>query len=113
MLASIVQELQFPAYIGYAHNNARLPYGVVRPVALVPDQVPLSGASWSRSVTIGVYCRAGSVEASFNMALSAIASLDGLAIAGTEATASMGYSGAVVEGAYESMVTVSFGKASQ
>lgn len=98
----------FSVYKGYAPNNAKPPHAVLRPVYLGDGPVPLSGPQLAYPATIGVYCRGASVEASFNMAVAAIKALDGLAMRGTQAVASMGYTGAVVDGAYESQVTVTF-----
>jgi hypothetical protein len=96
-----------PAYIGYAPTGAQLPYAVIRPLDVGTDtDLNLDGSVVDWNMQASVYCCGASVEASFNIALSVIGTLQGARAGGTTLSASMGYNGAPVEGHYESQVTV-------
>lgn len=93
-------------YDGEAGTGARLPYTVSRPLYLDDTDLAVSGDSvaWDQQFTL--YACGGSVEASFNSAMSIISHLQGQYVAGCTLACSMGYSGAQVEGHYESQITV-------
>lgn len=92
---------------GYAPTGAALPYAVSRPLDVGhDDELAITGDAHDWNVQISVYCCAASVEASFNLALAVIGTLQGARMRGTTLSASMGYNGAEVEGHYESQVTV-------
>lgn len=97
---------QVPSYIGYAPTGAVLPYVVIRPLDVGRDtDLALDGSTVGWNVQSSVYACAASVEASFNLALAVIGTLQGARVRGTTLSASMGYNGAEVEGHYESQVT--------
>lgn len=96
-----------PSHIGYAPTGAELPYAVHRPLYIdTDDSEALNGDAIVWDTQTAIYCCAASVEASFNLALSIMKTLQGARVAGTTLSTSMGYSGAQVEGHYESQVTV-------
>lgn len=91
---------------GYAPTGASVPYYVHRPLFIGDDNVALNGEvfDWDHQTTF--YCCAASPTASYNMALDLMRVLTGASVAGTTLITSMGYTGAQVEGHYESQVTV-------
>lgn len=93
-------------YDGYAPTGAKPPYVVNRPLVIDHVNLAIAGNAidWDHQFTL--YCCAGSVEASLNLAKAVIAKLQGARVEGSTLAASMGYSGALVEGQYESQVTV-------
>lgn len=92
---------------GYAPTEAALPYAVSRPLDVGhDDELAITGDAHDWNVQLSVYCCAASVEASFNLALAVIGTLQGARMRGTTLSATMGYNGAEVEGHYESQVTV-------
>lgn len=91
---------------GYAGTKAQLPYIVNRPLLTDYQDVAINGAALDWNQEFSLYACAGSVEASFNLAVALINHLQGQRVGGTTLAASMGYSGAQVEGHYESEVTV-------
>lgn len=95
-----------PHFIGYPPTGSVLPYSCVRPLYSDTISLALDGTAigWDDQFTI--YCAGGSVEASFNLAVAVIKATHGQRVGGTTLAASMGYSGAQVEGHYESQVTV-------
>jgi hypothetical protein len=95
-----------PAHEGYAPAKAQLPYCVTRPLYIDPDSVALNGEALAWGNQYSVYCCGASVEASYNLAISVMKELQGAPVGGTTLSTSMGYSGAQVEGHYESQVTV-------
>lgn len=97
---------QAPVYTGYAATGATLPYVVHRPLLVDDQTVAISGdaVDWDFQTTL--YCAGGSVEASFNLALAVAGTLQGARVGGTTLSASIGYSGAEVDGHYESQITV-------
>ncbi len=97
---------QVPSHVGYAPTGAALPYVVLRPLIVEDPEVAMAGNAIDWGVQFSLYCCAASVEASFNLALSVIGTLQGQRVGGTTLSASMGYNGAPVEGHYESQVTV-------
>lgn len=102
----LVQAANLPIHIGYAPTNAALPYAVHRPLILGDVEIAIAGNAtlWDYQTTI--YACAASVEASFNLAVELMRALQGARVSGTTLSTSMGYSGAQVEGHYESQVTV-------
>jgi hypothetical protein len=98
---------QVPAHTGYAPTGAPLPYVVSRPLLVdTVTELAISGDAIDWDFQYTLYCCAASVEASFNLALAVIGTLQGAYVGGTTLAASMGYNGAEVEGHYESQVTV-------
>ncbi|QFP95340.1 tail terminator [Microbacterium phage YuuY] len=95
-----------PVHVGYAPSNAKVPYVVLRPLVLDPTNVGLAGNAidWDNQAT--AYACGGSVEASFNLARAVMAACQGERVAGYVLSTSMGYSGAPVEGHYETQVTI-------
>ena len=92
---------------GYAATGAALPYTVTRPLDVGTDNdLALNGDVVGWNFQFSVYACGASVEASFNLALAVIKTLQGAWVRGTTLSASMGYNGAEVEGHYESQVTV-------
>lgn len=103
-ISDLVTEVD--SYTGYAPTGATLPYVVHRPLLVDIVDVAIGGEAVDWDYQTSLYCCAGSVEASFNLALAVINQLQGQRVGGTTISASMGYNGAIVEGHYESQVTV-------
>lgn len=95
-----------PVHTGYAPTGAKLPYVVHRPLVLDSGDIALDGSALGWSHQTSMYVCADSVEASYNVAVAVMKALQGARVAGTTLTTSMGYTGAMVEGHYESQVTV-------
>lgn len=95
-----------PCIEGYADTGQQLPYVVSRPLVILQDAVALAGNAIASDDQFSLYCCAGSVEASYNLAVMVMAELQGERVGGTTLSTSMGYTGAQVEGHYESQVTV-------
>lgn len=95
-----------PVHTGYAPTGAKLPYVVHRPLLVDDLDLALSGDAidWDYQTTL--YCCAAGVEASFNLALAVVGTLQGKRVGNTTLSTSIGYSGALVEGHYESQITV-------
>jgi len=94
-----------PNYKGYAPTNAKVPYVVDRPLIIDHEDVALDGSAIGWDNQFALYCAAGSVEASLNLAKEVIIALQGKYVGGSTLDTSMGYSGAQVEGHYETQVT--------
>lgn len=94
-----------PVYNGYAATAARVPYVVVRPMTLDPLQESVGGPAMVWDTRYALYAVAGSVAASYNLAVSLLQVLNGARISGSYMSASLGYVGALTEGAYETQVT--------
>ena len=104
---SLIELVGVPVFPGYAATGASLPYVVTRPLMVDnTTELALNGDAVDWDFNIAVYCCAAGVEASFNLALAVIGTLQGARVRGTTLAASMGYNGAEVEGHYESQVTV-------
>jgi hypothetical protein len=103
---TLVEAAGLTIHTGYAPTGAIPPYSVHRPLFVGGDVIALTGEviDWDHQTTI--YCCAASVEASYNLALAVMRALQGARVSGTTLSTSMGYSGAQVEGHYESQVTV-------
>jgi len=97
---------EVPTISGYPPTGAKLPYVVHRPLLVDDIELAISGDALGWDYQTSLYCCAASVEASFNLALAVIGTLQGKRVGNTTLSASMGYSGAPVEGHYESQVTV-------
>lgn len=97
---------EVPSHVGYAPTGAKLPYVVLRPLIIEDPEIAIAGNAVHWGTQYSVYCCGASVEASFNLALSVIGTLQGKYVGGTTLSASMGYNGAPVEGHYESQVTI-------
>jgi len=95
-----------PVYAGYPATDAILPYVVHRPLSIAPGQTALNGSNidWDHQYTL--YACAAGVEASYNLAVKVMRILHGARVSGTTLVTSMGYTGALVEGHYESQITV-------
>lgn len=91
---------------GMAPTGARLPYTVSRPLLLDPLTGAINGDAIDWDLSFTIYCCAASVAASFNLAQAVIATLHGHYMHGSTLAASMGYAGAMVEGQYETQVTI-------
>jgi len=104
---AIVAQVGVAVYPGYAPSGAALPYVVTRPLDIdTVTELAINGDAVDWDVQIAAYCVAAGVEASFNLALAVIGTLQGARMRGTTLSASMGYNGAEVEGNYESQITV-------
>ncbi|QCW22282.1 tail terminator [Microbacterium phage Luna18] len=95
-----------PSHIGYAPTGAELPYVVSRPLLVDDLNLAVNGKTIDWDFQFSVYCCAASVEASYNLAIMVMNDLQGQRVGGTTLSTSMGYTGAQVEGHYESQVTV-------
>lgn len=95
-----------PAIEGYPGTGQKVPYVVSRPLLVDDLELALNGEAIDWDLQFTLYCCGASVEASFNLALAVMAELNGARVGGTILSTSMGYSGAQVEGHYESQVTV-------
>lgn len=102
-------------YPGYAPGGTRPPYAVVRPISESPAYVSLAGETGSTDQTYGVYCVGDSVLTSHTIASKVLSGFQGARVgiphgvipSDSVATATLTYTGALVDGLYESLVTVS------
>lgn len=94
------------SHIGYAPTGAQPPYVVSRPLLLDDINLAIAGNDIAWDAQFSIYCVGASVEASYNLAVQTMQDLQGKRVGGTTLTTSMGYTGAQVEGLYESQVTV-------
>lgn len=95
-----------PSHEGYPPTGAKVPYVVSRPLILDDLAVSVAGEAIDWDAQFTLYCCGGSVEASYNLAVAVMGELQGKRVGGTTLSTSMGYSGAQVEGHYESAVVV-------
>lgn len=95
-----------PIHIGYAPTGAQVPYSVARPIIMDQTEVSIAGDGLNWDSQYGIYCCGASVEACYNLGLDVMRQLNGARVGGTTLAVSMGYSGAPVEGHYETQVTV-------
>lgn len=93
-------------YEGYPPTGAQLPYVVNRPLLLDVADAAMCGDAIDWDYQFSLYCAAGSVQASFNLAKAVMSALHGQKVGGSVLSTYMGYTGAQVEGHYESQVTV-------
>jgi len=98
--------LSAPAHEGYAPTGAKVPYAVTRPLLVDDVSVAVAGNAIAWDDQYSVYCCGASVAACNNLARMVMNDLQGKRVGGTTLTTSMGYSGAPVEGHYETQVTV-------
>lgn len=101
-----LETLGVSVYSGYPSSNVVLPYAVVRPLIVDPDEEFLCGQAISWDFQFSVYCCGASVEASFNLALAVMQNLKGKRVGNSTLSTSTGYIGAPLEGQYETQVTV-------
>ena len=97
---------QADTYEGYPATGAQLPYVVSRPLLADTLEQAINGTAMDWDVQFSLYCCGASVAASYNLAVSVMMTLQGARVGGTTLSVSMGYSGAQVEGHYETQVTV-------
>lgn len=105
-IQALIAPLGVASHIGYAPSNAKLPYVVQRPLLINPESTAINGDAMDWDLQFALYACAGSVEASYNLALSLVSALQGARVGGSTLAVSTGYLGASVEGQYESQVTV-------
>lgn len=101
-----IETLPVKVYDGYAPTGARAPYVVTRPLFLDAEGIALDGSAVAWDYQVTAYCVGASVSASFNLAQSVIGAVQGKRVDDSTLSASMGYTGAQVEGQYESQVTI-------
>lgn len=95
-----------PVYIGYAVTGAHVPYVVLRRITLDPLDLSVGGVAVAWSDQVAAYCVGGSVAACDNLAVDVMSQLQGARIDNGVVRVSMGYSGAKVEGNYETQITI-------
>ena len=105
-ITALGQAAGLTIHMGYAPTGAKLPYTVHRPLILDDIEVAIAGNAIDWDYQTSLYACGASVEASFNLAVELIHALQGAPCGGTTLSTSMGYSGAPVEGHYETQVTV-------
>lgn len=98
--------VQAPVYTGYAPTDAQLPYVVHRPLLVDVVDMAVSGDSLGWDYQTTLYCCGASVEASFNLALAVVGTLQGKRVGNTTLSASVGYTSVPIEGHYESQITI-------
>ena len=98
--------LKVPVYVGYPATGATMPYVVIRPLIADPTNEALAGNAIDWDNQISAYCAASGVEASVNLGFGVMRILQGRRVAGQVLSTSMGYSGAPVEGHFETQVTI-------
>jgi hypothetical protein len=105
-ISALVSVAGLPIHTGYAPTGAQLPYAVHRPLIVGTVDTALSGdaVGWDYQTTL--YACGASAEASMNLAVELMRTLQGARVGSTTLSTSMGYAGAQVEGHYESQVTV-------
>ena len=92
---------------GQPATGATLPYVVLRPLWFGhTGSLAIAGTDVVWDTQFSLYACASSVEASYNLGLAIIRSLQGKYVAGSTIEASMGYSGAPIEGRFETQVTI-------
>lgn len=105
-ITDIIRASGLPAFDGYAKTGAAPPYVVNRPMIIDHEDLALSGDAMDWDFNYGLYCVAGSVEASYNMAVLVIQALQGTRHGDSTLSCTMGYVGSLQEGRYETQVTV-------
>ena len=103
---ALVEAVPLVIHTGYPPTGATLPYVTHRPLLVDDLELALSGDALGWDYQTTLYCCAGSVEASHNLALAVAGTLQGKRVGNTTLSTSIGYFGAQVEGHYESQVTV-------
>lgn len=105
-IKTLLQAAGLTTHTGYAPTGAKPPYCVARPMISLPETEAITGAVIGWDSNFAVYCVAGSVGASYNLGRRAVAALQGTRAGGTTLSCSVGYTGAQVEGRYETQITV-------
>lgn len=105
-IANMLAPLGVPADVGYPDTGTKLPYVAIRPLLIDQVSVAIAGNTIDWDYQFTIYACAGSVEAAHNLAVSVMQTLDGKLFGNSTLSTSMGYTGAQVEGHYESQVTV-------
>ncbi|QDH92740.1 tail terminator [Microbacterium phage Sinatra] len=105
-ITSLLDAAGVPSVTGYAATKAALPYVVARPLTTLYGEMALNGSALSWDTQFALYCAAGSVEASHNLATDVVRILHGVRVGDSTLAASLGYVGAQVEGHYETQVTI-------
>ena len=105
-ISVLLNPLGVPHFDGYPASDTMLPYVANRPLIADYTDLALNGDAIAWDTQFTLYCAAGSVTASYNLAIAVIGAVHGKRVGNTTLAASMGYSGAQVEGHYESQVTV-------
>lgn len=95
-----------PVFIGYPTTGAPAPYATLRPALVQPSAVAIGGRAIGWVCDYVLYCTGASVEASYNLAVLAMGLLQGARVGDSTLSVSLGYSGNLVEGAYDSAVTI-------
>lgn len=105
-IGALVSGTGVALFSGYAPTGTEPPYAVHRPLYIDPEEVAVAGDIIAFDYQTSLYCCGASVDASFNMALLLMRTLNTARVDGSTLTTSMGYIGAQVEGHYETQVTV-------
>ncbi|QKN87713.1 hypothetical protein IXEL_12 [Microbacterium phage Ixel] len=105
-IKSLAEAASLTVHNGYAPTGAHVPYTVQRPIIMAENERAVAGNGISWDQQMGLYACGASVEASYNLALDLMRAIDGKPSGGSTLSTSMGYSGAQVEGHYETQVTV-------
>lgn len=105
-ITTLVATTPATVYIGYAPTGAALPYIVHRPLIVDSENTAINGDLFSWDYQTTLYCCAGSVEASHNLAIQVLNAMKSRRIGNTVMGLTMGYAGARVEGHFESQITV-------
>lgn len=102
--SSVVPDMD--VYSGYPATSALPPYVTLKPLTMTPTDIAICGdaTAWDSQFTAS--CTARSAEAADNLARDLAQSLQGRPLAGCTLACSVAYSGALVEGLYESLVTI-------
>ncbi|AVJ51002.1 hypothetical protein FDJ44_gp11 [Microbacterium phage Pikmin] len=105
-LSEMVRDTGLQCFVGYPPSNAKVPYVTIRPlVTNYEGELAISGDAIGWDHQVSLYCAAGSVEASDNLAKMVMSALAGKRAGDSVLAVSMGYAGAPVEGHYETQVT--------
>lgn len=105
-ISTLARAAGLTVFDGYAKTGSVPPYVVNRPMIISPEELVLCGQATSWDFNFGLYCVGGSVEASYNLAVSLMQALQGKRVGSSTLACSMGYVGAQVESRYETQVTV-------
>ncbi|QDF15740.1 tail terminator [Microbacterium phage Finny] len=99
---------QAEVVVGFPKSNAKAPFVAIRPLTLIEgdEGTAITGDFMTLDDQTSAYCAGASVEASYNLALLVMGACQATRVDGYVLTTSMGYSGALVEGLYESQVTI-------
>lgn len=98
VITTALTGLDEPVYVGYPPTGAVLPYAVVRPYLVDVSDSSITGLAITWNYQQAIYCCGASTEASYNLAKLVMQTLQG------RMATTMNYSGAAIEGRYESLV---------